>query len=103
MVQTIIVALIAACSSSGLTGFVMFLIQRKDAKKDLLIGLAHDRIMSLGEQYLARGDLTKEEYENMHDYLYVPYRALGGNGTAEKMMHEVDRLPLRERFSNETA
>ena len=43
-----------------------------------------------------RGELTKDEYENLHDYLYEPYLAEGGNGTAKKVMSEVERLPLHE-------
>lgn len=40
--------------------------------------------------------ITQDEYENLHDYLYEPYLALGGNGTAKKVMAEVERLPLNK-------
>lgn len=33
-------------------------------------------------------------YENLYDYIYLPYKALGGNGTAEKVMKDVDNLPI---------
>ena len=42
------------------------------------------------------GYITKDEYENLHDYLDEPYLAEGGNGTAKKVMSEVERLPLHE-------
>lgn len=64
------------------------------AQSKMLKGLGHDRICYLGEEYIKRGNITKDEYENIHDYLYEPYKALGGNGTAEKIMNEVDRLPI---------
>lgn len=62
----------------------------------MLRGLAHDRIVELGESYLARGYITTDEYENLHDYLFVPYRELGGNGTAAKIVEDVKKLPLRK-------
>ena len=46
---------------------------------------------------MQRGYITKDEYENLHDYLYLPYKKLGGNGTAEKIMKEVDRLSLKDK------
>lgn len=46
---------------------------------------------------MQQGYVTKDDYENLHDYLFVPYKKLGGNGIAEKIMKEVDKLPLRER------
>ena len=35
----------------------------------MLIGLGHDRIMYLGKQYIARGWLTADEYENLNNKL----------------------------------
>lgn len=63
----------------------------------MLKGLGHDRICYPGECYIQRGYITKDEYENLHDYLYLPYKKLGGNGTAEKIMKEVDRLSLKDK------
>ena len=58
----------------------------------MLIGLGHDRIMFLGMTYIDRGYITKDEYEN----LYKPYEKLGGNGSAKRIMAEVDKLPIRK-------
>lgn len=41
----------------------------------MLKGLGHDRICYLGECYIQRGYITKDEYENLHDYLYLPYKS----------------------------
>lgn len=104
MTETIIAALITGACSSGLCSLIIFLIQRHDKKKDsrtaesdMLIGLGHDRIVYLGGKYVERGWITQDEYENLHDYLYKPYTELGGNGTAERIMREVDQLPLRKQ------
>ena len=101
MTEAIIVALIAGLTSGGLSQLLIFLIQRKDKKTeknplaDMVRGLGHDRIIYLGTEYLVRGSITKDEYENLHDYLYLPYQELGGNGTAEKIMKEVSDLPIK--------
>ena len=60
-----------------------------------LRGLGHDRITYLGQKYIEKGYITRDEYENLHDYLYLPYADLGGNGTAKKIMEEVDKLPMK--------
>ena len=101
MTETIIVALIAGLTSGSISQLIIFLIQRKDQKEgknplvDMVRGLGHDRIIFLGQQYIDKGFVTKDEYENLHDYLYLPYKELGGNGTAEKVMKEVSNLPIK--------
>lgn len=61
-----------------------------------LKGIGHDRIINLGRDYCERGYITPDEYENLKDYLYKPYKDLGGNGTAEKMMSLVEQLPVKD-------
>lgn len=99
--STLIMSIVAAIfASTGFWAFLTYLIQRKDTKDSaeaqMLKGLGHDRICYLGEIYVARGYITKDEYENLHDYLFLPYKKLGGNGTAEKVMKEVEKLPLEK-------
>lgn len=84
--------ILTALSSSGLWFLIQSIINRKSAKTRMLLGLGHDRIMSLCMQYLERGDwITKDEYENLHDYLYLPYEQSGGNGSAARAMEEVNK------------
>lgn len=92
MVVTIMCSVLA---SSGIWAVVAKQLDRKDAKTELLIGIAHDRIIFLGMKYIERGYITKDEYENLYDYLYKPYEKNGGNGSAKRVMMEVDRLPIR--------
>jgi hypothetical protein len=70
-------------------------MDHKDARTELLIGIAHDRIIFLGMLYIGRGYITQDEYENLHEYLYEPYKKSGGNGSAERIMKEVEKLPIR--------
>jgi len=101
--STIIVAIFA---SSGLWTFILYLVQRSDKKKDkedellknqsqMLLGLGHDRITYLGAKYIENGSITDDEFENLNKYLYEPYKKLGGNGTAEKIMNDVKNLPIK--------
>lgn len=98
--ETIAAIVVAIFGCTGFWTLVQFLIQRhyeKDSKQGkMLKGLGHDRICYLAEEYVRRGYITKEEYENLHDYLYVPYKDLGGNGTAQKLMKEVEKLPIKD-------
>lgn len=91
MVVTIVCAVIA---SSGFWAFIQRKNENKDVKSQMLIGLAHDRIIFLGMKYVERGWISQDEYENLHDYLYKPYEKLGGNGSAQKVMIEVNKLPI---------
>lgn len=102
MRESILLALIAGATSSGLCSLIIFLIQRRDKKKgkrsaetEVLLGLGHDRIVYLGGTYVKRGYITQDEYENLYQYLFKPYERLGGNGTASRVMREVEKLPIR--------
>lgn len=96
--QVITSVLIALISSTGLWSYIASYRNKHDAKTRLLIGLAHDRIIYLGTQYIERGYITPDEYENLHDYLYAPYAENGGNGSAKRVMEEVKRLFKRRRL-----
>ena len=99
---TIILTIVGSIfASTGFWAFVTYLMQRRDKKVStegkMLRGLAHDRICYLGEVYIKQGYISKDDYENLHDYLYLPYEELGGNGTAKRIMDEGKKLPLRDK------
>lgn len=87
--------IVAVVASSGFWTLLFKIMETKSARSQMLVGLAHDRILYLGMVYIERGYITRDEYENLHDYLYVPYEKMGGNGSAKRIMEEVNRLPLR--------
>lgn len=95
LIQTIITIICSVLASSGFWAFLMKRNDSKDVKTRMLIGLAHDRIMYLATEYIKRGYITMDEFENLNTYLYEPYEALGGNGSAKRVMDEVKRLPIR--------
>lgn len=94
--QIILTIISSVLASSGLWAFITYKLEAKDMRTQMLKGLAHDRIMYLGTVYIERGWITGDEYENLNDYLYTPYLGIGGNGTAEKIMDEVKKLPIRK-------
>ena len=70
---SLIISLVGSLLAS--TGFWTFMskhvgnngVNRK--QNNMLIGLAHDRIIELGIKYLERGYITTDEYENLYKYL----------------------------------
>lgn len=91
MAVTVVCAVIA---SSGFWAYIQKRSEKKDVKTRMLVGLAHDRILCLGMKYIDRGWITRDEYENLYEYLYQPYAEMGGNGSAKRVMQEVDKLPI---------
>lgn len=96
IVQQIAVPLaVAVLTSSGLWALVSKRQDKNNAERQMLVGLAHDRIIHLGMVYVTRGYITQDEYENLNDYLYQPYEKMGGNGSAKRVMEEVRKLPIK--------
>ena len=104
MTSPIVISILSTLlASAGFWAFVTKVIDKKSAKTKLLLGLAHGQIMSIGMTYIQRGSITKSEYEDLYKYYYEPYKKMGGNGTAERLMKEIDKLkiiPDGELFSN---
>lgn len=99
VLTSVIVTLLA---SSGFWAMLEYRFRKRDTtnkqremQTDLLLGLAHDRIVYLGLKYIRRGCITTEEYENLMTYLYKPYKAMDGNGSAERVIMEVMQLPIK--------
>lgn len=97
LVEMALTVLVAIIGSTGLWNFISTRREKYDAKTKLLVGLAHDRIVYLGMKYIERGHVTHDEYENLNDYLYEPYAAAGGNGSAKRVMEEVRKLPIHDQ------
>lgn len=94
ILEAFVTILVSVLASSGVWAVVMKVMDKKDVRTQMLIGLGHDRIMYLGNSYITRGYITSEEYENLVDYLYKPYELMGGNGSAKRVIDEVKKLPL---------
>lgn len=95
-IQILITIISSVIASSGFWAYITRYVDRKDVKTEMLIGLGHDRIVYLGMTYIERGYITQDEYENLFEYLYKPYEKMGGNGSAKRIMNEVNKLPIRK-------
>ena len=93
--QTALTVIASVGASSGFWAWLQKRDTKKSATTRLLLGLAHDRIIFLGMSYIDRGWITKDEYEGFFKYLYAPYQDFGGNGLAERVMVDVQSLPIR--------
>lgn len=88
---------ITLVSSTAFWAFIGSRIDKKANEKNVerraLLGLLHDRIYILGNDYIAQGYISTADYDNFN-YLYEPYDALNGNGTGKRIKSEVDKLPI---------
>lgn len=100
----IVTALLSAITSSGVMSLIIYLLQRRDKKKEredantsaqtrMLIGLGHDRVIYLTDRFVRRGSITLKEKRNL-EFLYAPYRDMGGNGDCKIGYDACQNLPV---------
>ena len=93
--DVLITVFVTVLASNGFWALLQKKFDHNSTEKKLLVGLAHDRIIYVGEGFIARGWITYDEYEDFMKYLYEPYTEYGGNGVAERISDEVKKLPLK--------
>jgi hypothetical protein len=96
-VRVIMTILGSAVGSTGMWSFLRSRDVKRAATTRLMMGMARETITTHGLAYIERGYITKEEFDELDKYFYKPYIALGGNGTAERIMAEVSRLSFSSR------
>ena len=94
--QVILTIVTAILASSGLWAFISSRLDKNSSERELLVGIGHVELVFFGMQYIERGWVTRDEYETLQD-LYKPYTKLGGNGSGSKIMHEIEKLPIRDK------
>ena len=92
--ELLITLIVAIMGSSGVWGYMSHRSNRKDGTSRMIQGLAQHMIIAEGKRLIDQGYVTMDEYRNLHRGLYKPYVQLGGNGLAEKIVKEVDNLPI---------
>lgn len=102
--QALITVLVTALTSSGFMSLIIYLLQRRDRRKEkeaadtsaqtrMLIGLGHDRLIYLTDKYVRRGAITLKEKRNLK-FLYDPYSDMGGNGDCKIGYDACQDLPV---------
>ena len=86
-------------------GFWKVFSQRHSEKQSeiqLLLGLSRELFNIIGASYIERGWISRDEYENLVTHIYAPYKVLGGNSTADRIMEEISDLPFRSSVNQLT-
>lgn len=89
----IVTLAVAVFGSTGFWSWVQSRGKKKSAESRLLLGIAYSEIIRRSEHYIHQGYIAVDEYNELNRYLYEPYRDMGGDGTAQKLMDEVRKLP----------
>ena len=63
--------------------------------KDGVIAILHNKIYTLGKQYIAQEHISVEALDDF-EHLYKAYHALGGNGTGTEIYKRVKELPMKQ-------
>lgn len=95
--QVVLTAVASILASSGFWSYISRKDRVRSATTQLMMGLAYIELMTLGANYIQRGSITRDEYEDYRKYFYDPYKELGGNGVAERIMMAVESLPITSR------
>lgn len=64
-----------------------------DQRKQVSRALLHNLIFQNARAALIHGYITEHELENLEE-LYLPYKRIGGNGTAEKLFNDCKNLEI---------
>lgn len=105
MNETLLTIIAAVFASGGFWAFLQSWLQnrskKRSAEQKLILGLAFREIVELCQYYLNRGCIDAEEYTELNHYLFEPYQDSGGNGTAARLIKEVEKLPIRKEAAHE--
>ena len=101
MIATLIGGACGAAIVSGTFTFIQFMITRRDKKSgkvDALIkALRYIMLYIIQErakQHIKDKNITLEERRALHHWHTLYHDGLGGNGDADALMAQVDRLPI---------
>lgn len=80
-------------SGPGIWAWAKTRTQRNESEDKLLLQVAKNQLVTHGREYLKRGYITMDEYEE-YESEYKVYSDLGGNGLARRIFEQVDELPM---------
>jgi hypothetical protein len=100
-IRAIVIILGSVLGSGGFWKFLEVRSHKNNANSRLMMGIAYDKITTLGLHYIERGWITKDELEEFQKYFVSPYLELGGNGVAERIWNDVRTLPFQTHAQHE--
>lgn len=95
-IEVIVTLIVAIFASNGFWAWLTSRSARKRNNDKLLLGLAYARIIETCEYHIEKGYISPDDYHELRHYLFEPYETNGGNGTAKRLMAEVDKLAIKK-------
>lgn len=93
-----LVDLLSGAAGAALVAGIFSAVQnrkaRKDAKGKALRYIMLYIIQERAKQHIKDGSITLEERRSLHHWHELYHNGLGGNGDADALMAQVDRLPV---------
>lgn len=93
-----LVELLSGAAGAALVAGIFSVVQtrkaRKDAKGKALRYIMLYIIQERAKQHIKDGSITLEERRSLHHWHELYHNGLGGNGDADALMAQVDRLPV---------
>lgn len=96
--MSLIVELLSGAAGAALVAGIFALVQNRKLKKDangkalryIMLYIIQER----AKQHIKDGSVTLEERRALHHWHKLYHDGLGGNGDADALMAQVDKLPL---------
>ena len=93
-----LVDLLSGAAGAALVAGIFSVIQNKKASKDargkalryIMLYITQER----AKQHIKDGSITLEERRSLHHWHDLYHNGLGGNGDADALMVQVDKLPI---------
>lgn len=70
-------------------------LKRSKIVEQAIMALLHDRLYQACVMYIERSWCDVDDRRNL-EYLYAPYKELGGNGTCKQLYEQCQLLPIKE-------
>lgn len=98
--EHIVLIIVTVVGCNGLWALIQSIVterkREESVEHEALLALLHNSLYKQCEQSIEKEFVTFDEVDNL-EYLYRPYKKLGGNGTCERLMDEVRKLPIRSK------
>ena len=92
-------------ASTGLWTFILEVYRRHCTRKEderlklvkqATMGLLYIGMQMSAQAVFRRGYIDPQELHDIEKYMFEPYHALGGNGSAEALIKRLEELPFKE-------
>ena len=98
----LLVELLSGAAGAALVAGIFTVMQKRSARKDanskalryIMLYIIQER----AKQHIKDGEITLEERRSLHRWHELYHNGLGGNGDADALMAQVDKLPIDTEY-----